>query len=249
MFWRRITTSEAPEEERMRSDLDLMDLQAKTLFVHDQSGRMRTINAPRGKPAPAFFLGCTALGNVWRFRFDVSTTLARRLDALANSEPPLADPQAPPVTLEAIRRTFAEFGERPQEHTGPVYRFPERLKRPKGFVEIAEGNEQLLRFGFADLIPTLRMRQPMVAVVQDGVAISVCYSGRLTKYGAQAAVLTLNRYREQGYGTLVTLGWAIEARVRGLIPMFSCSWENAASLSIARKLELIQFGTDLYYFT
>jgi hypothetical protein len=249
MFWRRSASEPLPEAERSRGDLEFMDLFVKALYVHDQAGRLRQVNEPRGGPAPAFVLGRTGRGNLWRFRYDLPSALARRLDALANTEPPLSSAEAPPVALTSIRRTFADTGEKVSEHAGPAFRFPERLKRPKGLVEVGEANEQLLRFGFPDLIPSLQARQPLLAVVRDGVAISVCYSMRLTKTAAVAGVRTLSRYREQGHGTAVTLGWAAEARGRGLVPLFGAEWDNRGSLGIARRLQLIQFGSGLYYTT
>lgn len=249
MFWRRNTPAPVPEGERTRGDLDFMDLYVKTLFVHDQAGRLRVVNEPRGGAAPAFFLGRAAQGNLWRFRFDLPSQLARRLDALAGAEPALAAPDAPAVSLASIRRTFADAGEQVSEHAGPTFRFPERLKRSKGLVEVHEANEQLLRFGFPDLIPSLAARQPLLAVVRDGVAISVCYSARLTKTAAVAGVRTLSRYREQGHGTAVTLGWAIEVRGRGLVPLFGAAADDPGSLGIARQLQLVQFGAALYYST
>lgn len=248
MFWKKNAPEPLPERERTRGDLDFMDLHVKTLFVHDQSGRLRLVNEPRGGSAPAFYLGRTPSGNLWRFRHDLPLALARRLDALAGAEPPLSSTGAAPVAEDGIRRALADTGEKLREHAGPAFRFPERLKRPKGLIELSEANEQLLRFGFPDLISSLSARQPLLAVVKDGVAISVCFSARLTKSAAVAGVRTLTRYREQGHGTAVTLGWATEVRNRGLVPLFGAARDNQGSLGIARQLQLVQFGAEVYYF-
>ena len=38
--------------------------------------------------------------------------------------------------------------------------------------------------------------------------------------------------------------WALAVRKEGRIPLYSTSWDNLASRSVARKLDLILYGTD-----
>ena len=46
-----------------------------------------------------------------------------------------------------------------------------------------------------------------------------------------------------GWPPRVTAAWALGgSRVRGVIPLYSTSWSNEASLAVARKLGLVGFG-------
>ena len=87
----------------------LLELQVDALFTHDASGRIVAINEPGGGPAPRFFLGRTRTGILWRVRYDLPETAARRLEALAASEPEQDGLQAEPrnmaAYLEALRGT------------------------------------------------------------------------------------------------------------------------------------------------
>src|SRR5947209_2886852 len=83
------------------SDLDLALMQVEALFVHDESGRLLSINEPDPDgPAPRFFLARTAAGNIWRTRYDLPAGLAAGLEHLAADEPVVSDLQKPLRHLE-----------------------------------------------------------------------------------------------------------------------------------------------------
>jgi hypothetical protein len=42
----------------------------------------------------------------------------------------------------------------------------------------------------------------------------------------------------------VTAAWAQAVRKSGRIPLYSCSWSNAASLAVAAKLGLVPYASD-----
>jgi len=44
----------------------------------------------------------------------------------------------------------------------------------------------------------------------------------------------------------VTAGWARLVAASGAAPLYSTSWENTASQSVARKLGLVQFASDFH---
>ena len=45
---------------------------------------------------------------------------------------------------------------------------------------------------------------------------------------------------------VVVAGWARAVREAGVEPLYSTSWQNAASRAVARKLALVPFGSDVH---
>jgi hypothetical protein len=59
-------------------------------------------------------------------------------------------------------------------------------------------------------------------------------------------VETVAAYRGQGCAALVVDAWASAVRAKGLTPYYGTTWQNIASLAVARKLELIPIGEDIW---
>ena len=236
----------------MLSDLELMELQVQALFTHDGNGLLRHINEPAGASAPRFFLGRTRDGDLWRFRHDLPEDIVGRLDDLCASEPIPSKLDEPPVHLESIRRILQAYGVIRREWAGPAYRFPKHLHRPTricpiDIVRITRANSELLKWGFSDWIPGLASSQPCMAGVEDGRAVSLCCSVRISPEAHEAGVETLPDYRRRGYAAHVVVSWAVAVRERGRIPLYSTSWDNAASRGVAARLGLIRYGVDLHF--
>ncbi|MFE6795751.1 GNAT family N-acetyltransferase [Paenibacillus chitinolyticus] len=77
------------------------------------------------------------------------------------------------------------------------------------------------------------------------MAVSVCFSARSSDKAAEAGVETLKDYRGKGYAMRVTSSWAQAIRRSGRIPLYSTSWDNYSSQSIAKRLRLHFYGTDI----
>ncbi|MGI8968757.1 MAG: GNAT family N-acetyltransferase [Chloroflexota bacterium] len=88
-------------------------------------------------------------------------------------------------------------------------------------------------------------RESCFAVIEDSVAVSLCFSARLTARAVEAGVETAVGYWGRGYAATVVTAWACAVHATGRIPQYSTSWENLASQAVARKLRLIQYGVDL----
>ncbi len=240
------------------SELHFLDLQVDALFTHDPAGRIVAINEPGGGPAPRFFLGRTRTGNLWRVRHDLPEATARQLDALAAAEPVQDDLHAEPQNMAAFLGALRADQDIQSVYSGPAYRFPDGLPAPAGLTpaagvtRITRANLHLLRLlqrmGW-DLEALaggeLEGWEPMVAVVADDAAVSLCFSARLTDRAAEAGVQTLEAYRGRGYAPAVVAGWAHAIRATGRIPLYGTSWDNRASQAVARKLGLVQYGVDL----
>ena len=220
----------------------------RALFVHDERGRIVTRNALDGGPAPRFFLGRTADGNRWRFRDDVPDGLAATLEALSAEEPVVADLRDPPHHDARYRNLLAGHAPVGEVWAGPAYRFPADLPRPDAnIVRLTADNPSLLHGG--DLEPWIEdvgHSEPLVALVRDGRAVSVCGSVRVTREAHEAGVETSAAARGHGFAVAVVAAWAHAVREFGAEPFYSTSWENTASQGVASKLGLVPYASDYW---
>jgi RimJ/RimL family protein N-acetyltransferase len=230
-----------------RSDHQLIEIQANTLFTHDERGRVHTVNEPDGKAAPRFFMGRTKDGHVWRFRDDLPEEVVSQLEALCATEPIPHDLRAPPVHLEAFKQALQAHAPIQSVESGPAYRFPDEVKPPAhvAATRMTRDNAAWLQPHFAYLVPWLDVMPPVFAIVQGGRAVSVCFSSRIPTVADEAGVETVEAYRGKGYAPAAVAGWAIAIRELGRIPLYSTDWDNLASQSVARKLGLVMYGADL----
>ncbi len=118
--------------------------------------------------------------------------------------------------------------------------------RPLGVIEISPSTTHLLSPEYAWLADELTVRNPVIAVVVDGAAVSVCFSARATRHATEAGVETLPEHRGRRHAGAVTAAWADAVRRQGRIPLYSTSWANHASRRVAARLGLIQYATDFH---
>ena len=232
----------------MLTDQELMDMHVRALFTHDNGARLLRVNDPWGgeAPAPRLFFGRTRAGNLWRFRADLPAGLIAELAALCADEPVGEELHGRPRCLEACVRLLERHAPVQRVGTGPAYRFTEYFEPTRPLLSFTETNAESLRGGFEDLLEELPTAQPFVALVEDGRAVSVCRSVRITRAAHEAGVETLPDFRGRGYAQDVTAGWARLVRAMGAVPLYSTSWENTASQALAKKLRLVQYGTDCH---
>ena len=205
-------------------------------------------NALGGGDPPRFFLGRTAVGNRWRFRHDLPDQLVGQLEALCEEEPVAGDLREPPRQAARFSAVLARCAPIEETSTGPAYRFPATLPPPNGAtVRLTAANSDLLRGG--DLEPWLEdigQSEPLVALVQEGRAVSICGSVRITPEAHEAGVETSVGARGRGFAVAVVAAWASAVRELGAEPLYSTSWENTASQAVARKLGLIPYASDYW---
>lgn len=228
----------------MRDHRELLRLHLATLFAQNGAGRMTVTNEPVARPAPRLFLGRTVAGNVWRFRHDVPPDVSDALQRLCSRASDSMDPeQWNPAPFLAV------LGEhRPVESVwqGPAYRFASDLPECACVVAVTERTAPVLRPGFDDWLDDVRACQPFLACVKAGQAVSVCATVRAGSHACEAGVETLARYRGKGYACHVVASWANAVRREGRVPLYSTSWDNEASLAVARKLGLVQYATTFH---
>jgi hypothetical protein len=122
--------------------------------------------------------------------------------------------------------------------SGPLYGFPASLPDGHGAVRIDETNADFLRGGLDEWLPDVADGTPMVAVVVDGRAVSVCASVRVSAAAHCAGVETLVDYRGRGLAALAVTAWARLVRAKGAAPVYGTTFDNLASQGVARALGL-----------
>lgn len=216
------------------------ELRLRTLFVLDERGRMVTAREPAPpSPAPLFTIIRSATSCAWAVGADVPDAVADELDGLASEEPPVADFRLPPVH---VGEYLALVGGKVS--SGPAFTFPDHIDLSTGIQQIDD--ERSLLHHFRGWVPgeIAEGRAPVMAIVEDGYPVSICFCSRRTAEAAEAGLETAEAYRGRGYGHRVTAAWALAVRASGRIPLYSTSWDNTASLAVARKLGLIQYASD-----
>jgi RimJ/RimL family protein N-acetyltransferase len=223
------------------SALELMQFHVQALYVHDKNGRITAVNQWDGGTVPRFFLGRTTLGNVWRFRDDMPDDLIHELTALCFEETDdvLQEPRHEDKYLQLLEPVK-------QLWQGPVYWCPRVVKQVAKSVAIIEANQHLLEGGLESWLPDVPHRQPFFAAVQDGKAVSVCASVRITDRAHEAGVETLPAYRQQGHAANAVASWTNTLLEQRIIPLYSTSRENTASQNVTRKVGFEFFGTDFH---
>jgi GNAT superfamily N-acetyltransferase len=235
----------AVEPPRRLSELALIELHVRTLFTHDAAGRLIAVNERNGKRAPRLFLGRTARGAIWRVRHDLPPALAIRLGELVAAEPVTADLEPPPTCLSAVRAALAEHAPLGAEEAGPAYCFPDAIDPPAGAVAVTGDNAHVLQRWLPEWLPDVSAQLPLLVVLVEGDAVSVCGCARVPGEATEAGLETHPAFRGRGHAATVTAAWARAIRDRGIIPLYSTSWNNRASRRVAAKLGLICYGASL----
>ena len=126
--------------------------------------------------------------------------------------------------------------------SGPAFTFPELIARPCGAVLIED--IRLLDHHFSGWTASeIPYRTPIVALVEDGYPVSVCFCARRSGMAAEAGIETAVGFRGRGLAARVAAAWALAIRASGPVPLYSTSWSNDASLAVARKVGLVAYAT------
>lgn len=206
---------------------------------------------PGASRGPLFSLVRSTTSCAWAARADVPTDLASELDRLARVEPPTSDLRDSPVYAD---RYISLLGGRiASEHKaltkirqsgGPAFAFPDSLAQSADAVVVED--ERLLEHNFRGWVPGEidAGRSPVLAIVENGYPVSICFCARRSDLAAEAGLDTAEAHRGRGFGPRVTAAWALAIRTSGRIPLYSTSWTNHASLAVARKLSLVAYASS-----
>jgi len=226
-------------------DLALLERQIATLFRLDGAGRLLAVNEPDEPLAPRLFLGRTAAGNRWHLRHDLPADLRDELARILATEPIATDLAAPPGTAAVLRAALATHAPLVNEWSGPAWFVPEMLPLQEAQATLLTDTTPL-HHTFPGWAADFATSRPGVAILHDGKAVAVCFSARTSADAAEAGVNTLPEWRGRGYARAVVAAWAGAVRAAGRIPLYSTSWDNAASRGVARGLGLRLYAADFH---
>ena len=212
-------------------------LQLETLYLLDSDGRICGTRELVRVRVRLFSLIRGTGSCAWAVRADVATDVADELAELAREEPPVSDFRQAPVHVE--RYVSLVKG---RIDSGPSFVFPEAIAGPPGTVCVDDVALLDHRFSGwqASEIPECA---PIVGVVENGQAVSVCFCARRSDVAAKRGWETAVELRGRGMGPRVTAAWAVAVRASGRIPLYSTSWSNEASMAVARKLGLVAYAS------
>jgi RimJ/RimL family protein N-acetyltransferase len=229
------------------SDIDIAQMHVDALFVYNDNAAMVRVNEPEPSgTAPRFFMTRTIKGNIWRARYDLPDELTDILCNKLAPDEPISRPRnlpLPPKYAARYKEALERYAPIAKVEVGPAFWLPEG-DVPEQVVTITQENIGLVERYFGWLQQEPNDYAPVMAVVEDGAAVAVCFSSRLTAAVAEAGVNTEAAYRGRGYAPDVVRGWAAAVRASGRLPLYSTSWENKASKAVARKVGAMPYAMD-----
>lgn len=233
-------------------DALLLQQHVDVLFDVDVAGRLARVNEPDPEgPPPRLFVARGRTAVLARVRADVPAAVASELAELAARLPRWDGDAAAPGVYDALYDALDAASPIGSLSHGPAFRFPPRSDRDRtGEAAPATGDAVLIDDGSAGLLDrffpytrsVLPSRHPIAAIVRDSAVVSACYSARRRATAAEAGVDTIEPYRGAGFAVTVVRAWARAVEAAGMTPLYSTSWDNAASLRVAAKLELVPYA-------
>ena len=231
-----------------RDEAALLEQHVQVLFHTDLRGRITGVNEPDPEPAPRLFLTRgRQLKLVW-FRDDVGQATVERCQSAIDRLPPWDGAVPPSTTFDALRLALGADLSTTEEFHGPAFVFPEEslpLDRLVATVLIDEASSYLLSRYFPYIGSVLEQRAPVVGVVRDEAVVSACFSARKRPAVSEAGVATDEAFRGQGFAAAAVAGWCNAIRAVGVTPLYSTTWDNHASRSVAAKLGLHPYADTL----
>lgn len=210
------------------------------------AGRMVCTNSWERQPAPRFHLMLTPAGPQWRFRRDVPSDVARRLDDLAAGETWNPEAQRPSDLLGRYVGALSHHAPVQTVRAGPAFAALRPAHALGPALAIDAENAGLLRANLAAWLEDVPHRRPFMAVAYGGEAVSLCASVRISPVVHCAGVETHPDHRRRGHALVAVSAWAQAVQALGATPFYSTSWENLASRRVAARLGFQLVAHDLH---
>jgi hypothetical protein len=213
-------------------------LQLHTLNVFNANGRIVSTREPNAGSGPLFALIRGNHQRVWAVHVSVPENIVKELAMLAREEAPAQDFKSEPLHAEKYLSLLGG-----KVWSGPAFSFPDVLSQFFNVTIIKDA--KLLQKNFPGwTADEIEARSPIIAVMEEGYAVSVCFCARRAANAAEAGLDTAEKWRRRGFAAQVTTAWAQAIRAEGLLPIYSTSWDNPSSLAVTRKLGLVPVASD-----
>jgi hypothetical protein len=222
--------------------LPWIERRARLLFDLDADGRIAAVNEPEPEPPPRLWLARASGGSLLIGRADIPGDVVARARSFAAKVAPW---DGAPLSGEAMAELESVVGG--EVEAGPAFAFDVRVEVPAvvGLIHARDADAELLREHFPYTLAWLAARSPVVGVERDGAIVSACYSARTRPDACEAGVATTEAWQGQGFARAVVAAWRDAVESSGRTPFYSTSWNNTASLAVARHLHLVAVAEEL----
>lgn len=236
------------------TDLDLLDLEGRTLYVLTPEGRIARENDPDRSAGPQFWLAGCAGGTVARLHRTLAPDTAAEIEALVAQEPPFEEPGALPRFIADYERLLPGAGLSREV----VHELPHGLALEIAAKFITSGSDEGGRFmtavakdGMPENLVALRMRvpedlwAPWVILMVDGEVASMAFAARLSDDGAELGLATVPKFRGRGLARLVTAAWSNLSELKTRRLFYGADHDNFASQRVIEQLGLRRIGVSI----
>ena len=241
-----------------KADRNLLEIEAATIYVLTDSGRILRSSSPDHEEGSRFRLASCNSGNVVLIRHDVSESAARSIEGLAAREPALAHPDGLPVYLNEYRRLLAVEAPVKSGDSDLIWTFPDQLDHdhPAELVrsDTSAGDQLLARLadrgmpefvakmGFVDIG---EFWAPWCIALQGEEIASIAFTVGVVPASAEVGVTTIPAFRGQGLAAVATAEWASLSANNGRVLFYGTSRANISSQRVTQRLGLRLIGTSL----
>lgn len=227
-------------------DRTLLDRHARLLFDLDADGRIAAVNEPEPDPPPRLWIARGRAALLVLVGADVRDDQAAAAEELCGP----AGWDGRPAKDELLVRLGALLdGEgRPVEvMSGPAFTFgaPVDIPPVEGLIVVDATTAPLLERHFPFTRRHLGVRSPVAGVVRDGAVVAICMSCRTRPDAGEAGLFTVESARGQGFARALVPAWRTALDAAGRMPFYSTTWDNTASLAVARRLGLQPFAEEI----
>jgi hypothetical protein len=235
-----------------------LTVDAETLFVLSDTGRILRENDPDRSAGPRLFIaGCPQANLAW-VRHDVAGDTARRVQSLAHDAPPWIDPDDRPQGFAEVVEMLQREAPIESMEVSLICTLPRQSVPDTGMTFVCSGTaagrallERLQAEGMpqhliaARFVSARDFWEPWCVVLDGGAIAATAFAARLGTRGAEAGVYTFPGWRSRGLAAGVTAKWASLPELAGRDLFYSMDVTNISSRRVADRLGLQPFAVSV----